>query len=178
MSFEANLNGVLNAEGEYSNDPDDGGAETIFGITRKYQATWPGWPEIDKLKAAGFDMRGLKSQPQVMAHVRAYYAESWKRMNMDYLPEALQGIVYGGAINQGEQRVIKMLQTCLQEMHQLVQVDGAIGPGTLAALQKVEISVLFDKLWKKRAQAYVVTANKPKQGKFLLGWLNRLEGGM
>lgn len=178
MSFEAVYPKVLDSEGEYSNDPSDAGAETVFGISRSNFPRWAGWAEIDKLKAAGFDMRGLKSQPQVMGPVKEFYRAYWNDLNLDYVPEALHGMLFGGAVNQGSKRVVKWLQTCLQELHQLVTVDGEIGPGTLSALQKVEIPILLDKLWKKRAQAYLVTANKPGQGKFMVGWLNRLEGGM
>lgn len=178
MSFEAVYQKILRAEGHYSNHPDDTGAETVFGISRVHNPQWAGWAEVDRMKSAREDMTCLPDNPRIMAAVRLFYQALWDKFNMDNIPEELHGIVFGGAINQGAIRVLKWLQVCLQELHQLVDADGNIGPATALALRKVELPILFDKLWKKRAQAYLITANKPGQNKFMVGWLNRLEGGL
>lgn len=178
MSFDVIFQKILKAEGAYSNDPDDAGAETVYGISRVNYPQWEGWKQIDLMKSRGEDMDCLDDNSILMGAVRLFYLGLWNKFGMESIPQELQGIVFGGAINQGPGRVLKWLQVCLQELHQLIEADGNIGPATVLALRKVEIPLLYDKLWKKRAQAYLITANKPGQSKFMVGWLNRLEGGL
>lgn len=176
MSFEQEFDNVIRWEGVYDFDPDDAGGETCFGITRKYQPEWIGWPIVEDLLKADVPKASWAQQSKLMSAVRFYYASQWNRYRMDEYPQALQGMVFGGIVNQGP-RVVRWLQECLTDLCQPVEKDGVAGNQTFEAIPKVQLNSLVDKLWKKRAQAYIVSARKPNQSKFLLGWLNRLEGG-
>jgi len=177
MSFDSVLSTLLQWEGVYDMDPDDSGGETCYGITRKYQTDWIGWPVVEMLKAAHIQPQDWHSNAKLMASVRLYYAAAWKTHNMDTLPENLQGVVFGGVVNQGPVRVVRWLQESLRELHQPVDVDGQIGEQVAGALCKVESQLVLEKVWNKRVKAYIVSANKGRQGKYLLGWLNRISGG-
>lgn len=176
MSFDSCLASVLQWEGVYDNDPDDAGGETCFGITRKFEPDWVGWPIVEKLKEAKLPESEWKAQGTLRAAVEVYYASLFSRHRIGELPEAIQPLVFGGVINQGP-RVVKMLQECLSRLNQPGDQDGIIGAQTIAGCKNVQTAVLVDLLWKKRMQAYIVAARKGNNGKFLLGWANRLEGG-
>lgn len=177
MSFQDALKLVLLWEGVYDLDPDDAGGETCFGITRVYQPMWKGWPFVADLKAAHIATSAWKDQPQLMQAVSDYYRNKWEDWRIGELPESLQAPMFGGMVNQGPSRCVRWLQESLKEMGYPVENDGNIGPATIAAACRASETVLYEKLWNKRARAYLVTANKPNQGKYLLGWMNRLQAG-
>lgn len=178
MDFNQCLALVLEWEGPYDNDPDDPGAETCFGITRKYQGDWEGWPIVEGMLAAGTPKAQWKDRAVLMAYVSAYYRRTWDALNCDSLPPGIRGIVFGGAINQGPERMGRWLQEVLRESGRPVEIDGRIGPATAKACYAVPDTTMIAKLWKKRAQAYLVTCEKrPTSKKYLFGWLSRLNGG-
>lgn len=176
MTFDACLDLILQWEGVYDNDPDDSGGETCFGITRKFQPDWLGWDVVADLKAAQVPKDAWPQQARLMGAVRLYYAALWQKHRMDEYPAEIRGIVFGGIVNQGP-RVVKWVQESLRELSQPVEADGVLGPQTIAAFGKVSSAALKEKVWGKRVQAYIVAANKGNNGKYLLGWLNRLSAG-
>ena len=179
MSFEAVFPGIIDAEGPYSKEVGDSGGETCFGITRTYDADWDGFPVMEALQKAGVPHGEWKNNQELMDKVKAFYAKKAADISLDYLPEALHGILFGGCCNQGYARVIHWLQDALVELHQPVTADGHMGPATIGACGKVEAALLVDKLWRKRATAYLVTANHHKdQVQDFIGWMNRLQGGL
>lgn len=175
--FEGALAKVLEWEGAYDFDPDDAGGETCYGITRVYQPTWKGWRIVADLKSAHMAPTCWKDSPQLMQAVGDYYRNKWEDWRIGELPEYLQGPVFGGMVNQGPSRVVKWVQEALRELGFPVETDGNLGPATLSAAAKAPVGPMLDKVWNKRAKAYLVTANKPNQGKYLLGWMNRLQSG-
>lgn len=176
MTFDSCLELILQWEGVYDNDPDDSGRETCFGITRKYQPEWIGWPVVDDLKKAQVPTSAWGQQAKLMGAVRVYYASLWQKHRMDEYPLQIRGIVFGGIVNQGP-RVVRFCQEALTELCQPVEADGVLGPQTIAAFGRVSVDALKEKIWGKRVQAYIVAANKGNNGKYLLGWLNRLSAG-
>ena len=177
MSFPAVLALVLQLEGVYSNDPGDGGGETVYGITRTYDAGWSGWPRVEALKSQGIQPSEWNGDVQLQLAVSSFYFALWTKYSMDKVPDALQGLVFGGIVNQGP-RVVDFLQQELRDFHQMVDVDGIMGDETITALSKIEPNILFKGLWKRRAEAYREAVNThPVNSKFLLGWLNRLKQG-
>ena len=177
MSFQDTLALVLQWEGVYDFDPDDAGGETCFGITRVYQPDWKGWAIVADLKAAHMAPANWKGSPQLIQAVEAYYRNKWEDWRIGEMPEGIQSALFGGMVNQGPSRCVRWLQESLKEMGYPVENDGNIGPATISAACRSNESVLLEKLWNKRARAYLVTANKPNQGKYLLGWMNRLQAG-
>ena len=55
---------VTKNEGLYDNDPDDPGGETCWGLTRRDEPQWEGWPLIDEVKKSA-------SNPNNAVEVRA-----------------------------------------------------------------------------------------------------------
>lgn len=178
MDFGQALEKVLEWEGPYDCDEDDPGGETCFGITRKYQGGWGGWSFVEALLSKGVPKEQWKIDQMLMSYVAAYYKQTWDALCCDLLPAAIRGMVFGGAINQGPERMAKWVQEALLESGRPVEIDGRIGPDTARGCYSTPDHVMLAKLFMKRTKAYLVTCEKrPKAKKYLFGWLSRLNGG-
>lgn len=82
-NFERAFKLVIGFEGHYTNDPNDPGGETKFGISKK------AFPELD-IKNLTLDQ--AKS---------IYYDHYWKKVGCDVLPFPLDIIVFDTAVNIG-----------------------------------------------------------------------------
>ncbi len=48
MSFDIAVDQTLDHEGTWSNDPNDTGRETVFGVSRGNFSNWAGWKIVDQ----------------------------------------------------------------------------------------------------------------------------------
>jgi len=118
-NFPASLDHVLQSEGGYVNDPRDAGGVTNLGCTQRVYEAHMRRPVSDA------EMRCLS--PADVGPI--YKAQYWDKIKGDQLPGGLDYCVFDAAINSGPGQAAKWLQQVLD-----VQDDGAIGPGTLAAV--------------------------------------------
>ena len=177
MSFPAVYAIILPAEGVYSNQAGDKGGETVFGITRGYDADAPIWPHVERLQAANTPHDQWNKDAPLMAAVSDFYRAKWNGFYMDQIPELLQGIIFGGIVNQGV-IVVRMLQQALQFLGRPVVADGVLGLATVSAVAQVNPYALHGLLWEARSRRYaqVANANEALREDFL-GWHNRMVSG-
>lgn len=139
----------------YVNDPDDTGGETKYGVARNAN------PDLD---ITTLDWAGAE---------RVYYRRYWLTANCDDLTlvyPRLAVLHFDGAVNHGVGRAIKFLQRAAGAGE-----DGDFGPATLAAVKAKEEIALCHRVCDIREAFYrSIVANKPSQGKFLNGWLRRI----
>lgn len=181
MSLESCLPNLLKAEGIYSNDPGDHGGETVFGVDMTSNPNSPVWAEVRRLQAAQTPTAlWLEDVPLMAAVSDTYKANYWEPCELDYFPDFIQQAAFGCAVNEGNTTMAKLLQKALVRTGATLQLDGQMGPGTLAALNAAPKGWLLDSFWKVRAEAYLSIANNhpDTQAQFLRGWLNRLEAGL
>ena len=145
MSFDQAFDWVVGAEGKYSNDPDDPGGETNWGISKR------AYPNLD-----------IKNLDKEEAK-KIYYQDYWVLSRAEVLPEKLAIAVFDCAVNQGWHTCALMLQQAAG-----VVMDGKIGPITLAKLKRDDI---LERFLAARAIRYSETRNFDKFG---YGWMNRL----
>ncbi|SPF80743.1 holin-associated N-acetylmuramidase [Pseudoprimorskyibacter insulae] len=121
---------IVEREGGFVNDPDDPGGATNYGVT------------IGTLRRLGRDMDGdgavtvadlRKLGPDQAAEI--YLEHYFHKPGLDRLPEGLQPTVFDMQVNAGAQAV-RLLQRLLCDMGFDVAVDGALGPQTLAAVDR------------------------------------------
>lgn len=139
---------IFEWEGGYDNDPDDPGGETNFGIDKRSHPT-----------------EDIKHMTKARASV-IYFSDYWLKSRCDELPPKVGEVVMNISVNAGRGRAIKWLQEICA-----TQVDGVIGPKTLAAaeLHKSHLaSALLD-----RTEAHYRSIAHGSLAKFLRGWLNR-----
>lgn len=120
---------IIDREGGYVNDPDDPGGATKYGVT------------IHTMRRLGLDLDGdgavtasdvkrLGREQAVEIFLQHYY---YKPRIAD-LPDMLQASLFDMYVNAGN-NAVKILQRLLNRMGERVDVDGAIGPQTIAAAQ-------------------------------------------
>lgn len=89
--FDKALKFVLKWEGGYSNDPNDPGGETKFGISKR------SYPELDISKLT------LEQAKEI------YYQNYWLKSGCNELPFPFNIVVFDTAVNMGRRRAMEFL---------------------------------------------------------------------
>ncbi len=127
--FERAQLAIKEYEGKFSNDPDDPGGPTNFGITHRTLAAWRGVAFV--------------SAPQVrdMPYSEAldiYFARYWSVMRCSDLPGPMALAVYNIGVHCGTGTSANYLQRALNSGGAGLKIDGDIGPATLTAVSACE----------------------------------------
>ncbi len=169
------IDGIIKVEGGYSNDPNDSGGETMYGITKavalKYGYTGP-----------------MKDMPREVAY-NIYLDGYWninKLSEIEALSPKIAEEMADTGVNQGVGTAAKYLQRSLNvlnnqgKLYPDLTVDGSIGPATIKALEtylktRDEI-VMLRMLNSLQGAGYVNLAEKrEKDESFIYGWfMNRV----
>lgn len=159
-NWERAFEHVIKSEGGYVNDNSDHGGETNLGVTKKAWSEYKGRPIPDG------EMLSLTKDM-----VRPFYkSRYWDKVHGDDLPAGLDYAVFDFAVNAGPGRAAKFLQRAVG-----VADDGAIGPGTMAAVAKADPRHALEQFSAAKASFYKGLVDRdPSQAKFIKGWLNRV----
>jgi lysozyme family protein len=111
-------------EGGYSNNPNDKGGPTKFGITHKTLAAHRG---LKSVTAAQVKSLGIEEATAI--YVKSY----WNQGGGDLLPSGLDYAVFDASVNSGPVRAVKILQKVIGFKD--AAVDGAAGDQTLTAVK-------------------------------------------
>lgn len=171
---------IVAREGGFADDPDDPGGATNFGVTihtmRRLGLDLDGSGGID-----GADVRALTRERAVEIFIEQYY----HRPGIARLPEVLRASVFDMQVNAGA-NAVRILQRLLREMGQAVEVDGVIGPQTVAAAEQAARAApdhIADAYGIARRNYYLSLADaRPALRKFARtraggkgGWIRRAE---
>ena len=169
--LEDYLDKVLVSEGLYQDDIEDTGnvvkkdgtvLGTMRGITPKVYAKW-----VNK-SVNDLTVEDMKSISEDTAR-DIYREEYWKKPKLDKLPENLQESVFDMYINAGG-GAIRALQRAAGMPES--EVDGSLGPKTLAAVEKAGLSA-NDYADARIAYYQEVVRKNPLKKKYLNGWIRR-----
>lgn len=163
MSFEKALQFTLKWEGGFSNDPSDSGGATQKGITQAvYNTHRKGLPFTP--------VKNITDEEVTAIYLKDYWIES----NCNEMPKELALAVFDTAVNCGVKRAIKILQVCLGLEG---KPDGIYGKNTRQAVIGIrDLKDFVSKYLNERSSYYQRLAEiYPGKGKFLKGWLNRVE---
>lgn len=155
-NFDAALAAILHHEGGYVDHPKDPGGRTNLGCTQRVWEEWVGHPVDEKA------MRALT--PADVAPL--YKAKYWDKVRGDDLPDGVDYIVFDAAINSGPGRAAKWLQQTVG-----VTADGAIGPGTMKAVEAMPVLEIVDKYQQTRLEFLQALSTWATFGK---GWGRRV----
>lgn len=148
LNFNDALRFVLEVEGGYSDDPDDKGGRTNYGIT---QATYDEWLARHKMPAA--EVSSLAAN-----YAEAIYFELfWTDGGCENLPSPLNVVHFDSLVNHGPGNAAALLGWATWAPDQ---------PGDREAYA---LLCLRNRFYQKIAEA------KPNQAKFLRGWRDRLD---
>jgi lysozyme family protein len=172
-NFQASLLFVLRHECVYApgheddldfviceNVPGDPGGCTKYGI--------------DAADHPGVDIPGL-TLDQAM---EMYRDAEWTQCQCDALPQGIDTAVFDTAVNNGVHTAGILLQRALNACGGTLEVDGEIGPVTIAAANQIcdasKWGVLGNLLEFRRQHYADIVLLHPAEGEFLQGWLNRV----
>ncbi|WP_161596273.1 glycoside hydrolase family 108 protein [Rhodanobacter glycinis] len=164
-NFAASLALTLVYEGLFSNNPKDPGGATMCGITQRVY-------DEDR------DARRLPRQPvrlSTQAEREAiYHKRYWNLARCDDLSPGVDYAVFDFAVNSGVGRAVTTLQQVTG-----ATADGAMGPATLASVQRYAnqygATALIDSLCTARDQ---FLRSLPTYITFGAGWTRRVMGSM
>lgn len=158
-------------EGGYVNHPADKGGPTNMGITMQAYENYIGRkPTIRQIKDLSRDLA-----------CEIYYQDYWVAARIDMLPDGLEHIAFDMCVNHGVNRGVRLLQAGVNEcltMEDRMNVDGRIGPKTVATCEKaielVGYQKVINQIVDRRLRFYdAIIANNPKQEVFKAGWYKR-----
>lgn len=155
-NFEKALAAVLVHEGGFVNNPHDPGGMTNLGCTKQTWEEWVGHPVGEKA------MRDLTPADVAPLYKRKY----WDKIQGDELPNGVDYVVFDCAINSGPGRAVKFLQGCVG-----ADMDGALGPKTLAAVKATDAKSLVEDYSKRRLSFMM---DLPTWANFGKGWGRRV----
>lgn len=156
-TFDVCLKEVLRHEGGYVNHPDDPGGMTNLGCTKAVWEEWCGHPVTEKA------MKALQPSDVAPLYKRKY----WDKVCGNDLPSGIDYMVFDAAINSGPGRAVKWLQACVG-----AEVDGALGPKTLAAVKAFNPKTLVGDYSKRRLSFMMDLKTWPTFGR---GWTKRVQ---
>jgi len=161
--FEACFQHVLKMEGGFTDDPVDPGGPTNKGITLRVYAAWKG------LRLSG------DSRSQLLAELKRisieecrsiYFERYWKPSKSASFKPALALMHFDASVNHGVTGAARILQEASG-----AEIDGEIGPKTLAAVREQATWTLVENYANVRERKY---RNMQHFWRFGRGWLNRI----
>ncbi len=159
--FETCLAFALREEGGYVDDPADPGGATNMGVTLATYRQWSDNPDLGAVQVQDMTERTAR------AIYRSLY---WNPLRADALPAGVDLSVFDMGVNAGIWGSARILQQCLGFTGE--EVDGSVGPETLAAVAKRNPRTLIDDLADRQAAYYRSLVDFPSFGR---GWLNRTQ---
>ncbi len=160
---------LLQFEGGYVNDPADPGGETNKGITMN---TFKEFAQpLLGIAATSANLKALTDQQAGVI----YKVEYWDKVQGDAINlQDLANIVCDFYVNAGA-NATKLLQRVMNDMGANLVVDGGIGTASLQALAGLDQTEVYRNYKQGRIAYYQNLVQKnPKLGKFLKGWMNRV----
>lgn len=151
MSFDKAFSIILELEGGYSDDANDPGGKTKYGITES----------VARKNGYLGEMRDLSLQFAQAVYKMRY----WEAAGCDYYPWPLSLYVFDSAVNQGVEPAKKMLQRALSTVQ-----DGVIGQATRRLATK-STPWHWARFMAFRATRYYSTRGFDRFGE---GWITRL----
>lgn len=146
-NFPDCLNFVLAEEGPETNDPNDPGGHTKFGISKR------AFPELDI---------GSLTRDQAAGIYRGHY---WTPCRCEELAKPLALCVFDAAVNMGNAMAVRLLQAIVD-----VTEDGIMGPMTLLAVKGADVAATVKNYHAERESQYRSMMGFFRYGH---GWLNR-----
>ena len=158
-AFDKAFNYTMEWEGgsKTTNDPDDPGGYTRFGISKNSH------PHVD--------VENLTEEGAKTIYALGY----WGAINGNLLADKSERVaikVFDAGVNIGTVRAAKFLQESLNKLDGVfpkIDEDGRVGPSTLRAVAQVDEDDLLE-VFAMRLEKYYLDLNKPK---FIKGWLRR-----
>lgn len=150
--FDTCFERLVGHEGGYVNHPNDPGGETNFGISKR------SYPQED--------IKGMTLERAKVIYKRDF----WDKAKCSRLPTGVDFDVFDTAVNSGVTRAAIFLQRAAE-----VIADGAIGPKTIAAVNRIPDAVIQARFNGERLDFMADLSTWPSFGR---GWARRVAANL
>ena len=153
-AFERAVAFTLGNEGELSDEPEDSGGLTKYGISQR------SYPHVDIANLTRDEA------------IEIYRADFWAPYKE--FPEKVAVKVFDLAVNMGHRPAVTLLQRALRSCGADLADDGILGPLTRQAVAVAQPDLLVAALRSEAAGFHrLLAGQKPANKKFLNGWIKR-----
>ena len=160
--FKKFLDYIFEVEGGYTNDENDRGGKTTWGITEE---------EAREFGYTG-DMRNLTKDFAKNIYLKKYYLGNKLDKIID---DRVALSIFDWAVNSGG-RGIKKSQIVANKFGANLVIDGIIGNKTLEAINAIDPKMFLKEYHEMQRAFYKnLAAKNSTQEDFLKGWLNRVK---
>ena len=174
--FDKALELVLKHEGGYTNDPNDQGGETIFGIARKMNAQWSGWAIVDgKRGQAGFPKSLETDQTLKQAAAVFYKSNYWSPLGGDFITsQHIAESMFDFAVNGGTGTAVRLAQVALK-----LPVTGVADRTLMTAINLQDEEAYLALYALAKIARYIDICKKRSTNKmYFYGWISRVMEGL
>jgi lysozyme family protein len=169
--FDYAINVVSRQEGGLVDDKDDKGGITNLGISLRWLKSVGEYIDKDN----DIDADDIKALTEKKAHelYKKYWWDKYKYNEIEDLEVATK--ILSLSVNMGPTRAHKLLQQSINRLNnRAINIDGIIGPITIAAANKIKPYVLLDEIKLNAAHFYLnLVWDNHDYKKYLLGWMRR-----
>lgn len=163
--FDSALQYVLDNEGGFTDDPEDSGGATNFGITHEDLSNFLGHA------VSTDDVRNMTLDTASQIYRQCY----WNPMRLDEVASSpIATAIFDTGVNRGISIGAKYAQRVCNQEGASLSVDGSIGPLSLAAINSTPPAVFIQDYYDLVKAGYdAIIANRPSQRVFQNGWMAR-----
>ena len=158
---------TLKVEGVYSNDPNDAGGPTNFGITLKILQGLGKHGDLNHDDSVDIeDVKFMTKQDAINIYKELY----WKGDNI--LSQHIAEKNFDMGVNIGVVSAAKLLQKALLTLGHIIEIDGHLGPKTMDAINTVDETSLMTQLCTLQESYYwdITQANIEKKALAIYKW--------
>ena len=178
-NFEKCQEFVLKWEGGLSDDPEDKGGLTKYGVSWEYlQGLSKSRPSVlrDILGTSIVTRQLIRNLTKDQAW-RLFKFSFWDPFQLDDMPLSVALVAYDMNVNHGSFNAMRIVQRAcnmLPSVFPKLSVDGKFGPKTRTAMRWLNCPDGIGAVANKRQAFYdAIVRNNPKQKAFIRGWTNR-----
>lgn len=165
-NFDISIKFILTHEGGFSNNPNDKGGATNYGISQAF------------LRSINSP---IKPSEVTIDMARALYHDYfWTPLRLNELKcQTVATFVFDTAVNCGNTKAVEILQEAIYQQKP-IEIDGIIGRQTIKACNDITSCernemFLIDCLKSLRKSYYMkIVKRTPEQRTFIKGWFNRV----
>ena len=169
-NFNKAFDEIIGTEGGYTNNPNDKGGPTNWGITQKTLASFLG---------RAVSVEEVKSLTKEFAKT-IYKRNYWDTLHLDLMEsDFLAGLLFDQGVNFGVGKAAKRFQSAINALGSNLTVDGDIGPATRLKLNQYSELQVANEFIKASQDGYAdIVAKDASQNVFIRGWINRSQAMM
>lgn len=167
MTFDEACARLFKVEGFYSNNPDDAGGATKYGITMQM------WAAYVRRAVRAVDVMAIAE-----IEAKSFYRDLfWDHLRCEEIEnDSLRYAVFDQAVNRGPGTVIRQMQRVLNDdFGAKLKEDGLFGDETLNVLNLKASEFLIPFIFSCQIAYCRLVQKRPSQLAFLTGWMSRTQ---